>query len=1484
MTTIVNTTTDSSAVATTFGLAFSISPAKHKPKSKHDEDDEEYILTLAPFTKPPKINFGQVKLNQQVERNLLIINPQQFEVKLNISNQDLKINNMEITINANTNIDFKIKWQPDKPDNYKYSILFEVTNCARLKFLVHAFGVCLPDNKKMPRKPLTMLQPLKDKKATQPVLKSVSNNDKNNTTASTNKVEVKLVTNKENIKKQGAAPINKPSIRIDKTFTTTSSSSATLTTTHRARTLLIGPPQPSAARVAEKKRQQWANKFYNLGDENNENIEDISDVTTVFNNLDTQSHIVSDIRRQTTIISSPKLVKRGFFYSTDHIINENDHEYYHDNNPSHLDPSTPYLSRSVSSSNLSFIDKTVVFVAGTHGGSGQNLDDIVYSVNSTINNDVTQIDMKMATSSTSENLAAIASSRDSPTISSTLKKSNINSYLNANTPKYVHHSTQYQRSSDVSVTPKLSDFVKAPSIPAYICQAPDLESTKIAGTRLIDITAVESIKLEIINNTSSLPVQEYIIQKWSNLNIIEFKRAERYITMIQKQWRMKQFRRKLRELRYIKTQETIHSIIEASRDIANDLKLAENEQEEIIRREKEKNELNLKLIEQARNEREILFKKCLIKCQRIIRMKLFRKNLKELKRKEEEKRMEKLINCVKMVQMKWNYIKFRKNLVLLKQKENEYRESLLKSALICQRLWRMKLFRRALQQLKELREKQIQEYNKKVYYVIILQKSIRMKLFRINLKNLIQQREDFFKLQNTVIKCQKWFRYKKFCQSLKKLKEEKIAQRNEAATKIQKFYRMFKFRCQMKLYKCSVLKIQNWYFNQMKERRYYLKLRSTTIKIQQIYKLKYQIKIKSVIQIQSCVRMYLAQKKFKLIRASAIKIQKWFRNKKDRIRYLKLKRSLPYIQKKSIDYLQKINEAATKIQKTFRIYKFRESMKKYRQSAIKIQRWHREMFLRYDFIKKKRIILQIQALYRRLYMVRRNSAALRIQSGWRAYLARKELAKLKQEYEKKIAEELEKRRLNIAATKIQSLWRGYSIRKETNLMLNKIRNRLSFYMANRNSSEQKQNTLGSRIIKSLQILKYPNILIQQLMSALIELDKVTKLSPECCEIFSKEGAIEILYAFISSCNRSVPHMDLIKICLQIFINLGKYSLTCQRILEPPPALTILTNLLQAYQTSNPAIFMSVCVLFILLVQDESIKSHLLNNDLFIKKLIQIHSILDRRANLRMRNNQQNQSTTSSNIPKEQILNTTVVISTNNANTNKSSSHILLFTIAPEWNLVKKQNVELIEPIGALNYLLNVLEIDPNQISLTGSSSNLQNLDTVSTKTPKKFSQVKEKSSTLKKSEENVSAKKLKNQINAINNLTAMASSGVAIHIKQSSTRKSKASLKLRLDHLGIQQSEKINNATMLISNDLTDGHNDDDHISICSNESYRSTTSNTTIKSIASFHSDKPQMNSTSIMQPSFSTLRSNIISNSISSSSKIVKKQTNSLSKNKLQ
>jgi abnormal spindle-like microcephaly-associated protein len=155
-------------------------------------------------------------------------------------------------------------------------------------------------------------------------------------------------------------------------------------------------------------------------------------------------------------------------------------------------------------------------------------------------------------------------------------------------------------------------------------------------------------------------------------------------------------------------------------------------------------------------------------------------------------------------------------------------------------------------------------------------------------------------------------------------------------------------------------------------------------------------------------------------------------------------------------------------------------------------------------------------------------------------------------------------RLNKNAIKIQALWRGYTVRKHINQILHTIRTRLSCYVST--------STLGVRMRNSFHLLGLANVPLQQIIIAFIDLDKVTHLSTECCNTFVQKGAINILYTFLLNCNRSVPHIDLIKLCLKILINLVKYNETVIRIMEPTDSLFILSNLLLSYHTNNPAIY------------------------------------------------------------------------------------------------------------------------------------------------------------------------------------------------------------------------------------------------------------------------------------------------------------------------
>jgi len=50
---------------------------------------------------------------------------------------------------------------------------------------------------------------------------------------------------------------------------------------------------------------------------------------------------------------------------------------------------------------------------------------------------------------------------------------------------------------------------------------------------------------------------------------------------------------------------------------------------------------------------------------------------------------------------------------------------------------------------------------------------------------------------------------------------------------------------------------------------------------------------------------------------------------------------------------------------------------------------------------------------------------------------------------------------------------------------------------------------------------------------------VTRLSPESCQRMADGKAVDVLYKLMRHCNRSLPHMELLKYALCILLNLSK---------------------------------------------------------------------------------------------------------------------------------------------------------------------------------------------------------------------------------------------------------------------------------------------------------------------------------------------------------
>ena len=1199
--------------ANAFGLTFSISPSK-KVKSKKQEDDEEYFLTLAPFTKPPKVSFGTVKLNETVERTVIIINPQQFQVDLNVSNEQLNINNYPLTVAANQSINLKIKWSPEKPDNYKYSILFEVTNSARLKFIVHAYGICVkPEVKKTAnRKPFTMLQPLKEK--------------------SSNKVALK--------------PIEGPPATSALSVTKTSSVTASLTT-------VTTKSQQFCDKTIIIKKENKENNNKNLYNPSHLYASDDLDLTPKPN----ESHLLGSLKNN-TILKTPH----------HHLKSESLAQSHTPKLCDYLKP-TYEMNEDEEDLNITTMTTTTMTTMTTHHHhmtkiAGTKLMDISADP-SMIHPNPNQYDDYLRTPNLNSILYANKSKQqrekecnDSIYESSSFgahRQTSLTSTVKITSNSHKNNNNLFSSTKMAPKTPKMTSIYSLNSSSSEEESAP---------------AAVPSLS----NANSTFQISELENERKNSENNLL-----KSVLLVQRQWRYKRFRRALKQAKIDYDNTRLNVIVNGKMSIAEEVKEIEiRKQEEFLKQKERTLHLQMQLAEYERAKREKAEHeiKYIILCQKWVRMKRFRKYFHafreqvRLEKKERERQYQaKLQQYTVLCQKAFRYKKFKKSLARLQQ-ERQYECDLLEKAIVCQKWFRYKRFKQNLSHLKVQRQLEI-EYQAKL-------------------------------LQSSVL-CQKLYRYKKFKQNLIRLRQEKQAYElmiNKSATVIQKQWHMYRFRSSMQRYRESACKIQYWYRHFLRDRIYFIRLRKFTVQIQQKYKQRFRVRTQAAICIQSVYRMHVERKQFILQKQSVLKIETWFKSKVDRVRYLKLKRSLPTIQSKCKDLVRRQTESARKIQRAYRMHKFRQCMRKYREAAVKIQRWTRDMKQRFTFLQVKRSVLAIQHAYRNVYMKRRIEAAIRIQSYYRMHSSMKRYIVLKQENAERLAKMKETERLNKHATKIQALWRGYKQRKETGENLNGIRQRLSMFQAGTSSTSYNSITLGSRIRTSLEIIKYPNDAIQRIMQALNDLYQVTRLSPECCSYFAREGAVEILFNFIHNCNRSVPHMDLVKMCLQIFINLAKYSETCEFILKSNSWSNIFMSLCTAYHTSNPLIFMNVCIILIILCKYEVCRKFLLEQDGFLKKLEIIYGNLDRKAKLSLK-----------------VPNASEILA------NKVTEHTvkktqISFTLSPEWSLARKDSITVVNSLGALEALLHTLNITPAvQSSAQQINSNLGN----AAKTPRKMS-------------------------------------------------------------------------------------------------------------------------------------------------------------------
>jgi abnormal spindle-like microcephaly-associated protein len=393
-----------------------------------------------------------------------------------------------------------------------------------------------------------------------------------------------------------------------------------------------------------------------------------------------------------------------------------------------------------------------------------------------------------------------------------------------------------------------------------------------------------------------------------------------------------------------------------------------------------------------------------------------------------------------------------------------------------------------------------------------------------------------------------------------------LARRHSAARAIQKTWRSFDVHVDYILKVMDVITIQS-FFRCFIVRTRFKKARHATMLMQALARRKAQSNklanmTRSGVIIQSAIRASLAKSELQRCRQASVAIQRYTRGFLVRDERAIANFAASYIQRvwrgqsKYKDYVS-VLLSVKKIQSIVRI-----SVAKSMFRNLKLAMWSERAF-RF----RKAVCLQ-RAFRQYALRLRYLQAASTLQRVCRGFLVQKR-----------------RQRFRNGVHRLQALARARLLRRR--LPPRVVRAARRVYRAHARAKDDPKMLLGYRASEALSVLQTSTRLFE-LMAAVATLETSTRLSFVCCKIFTNSQAAKSLLALIRTCNRSLPHMELLQHILLTLNNISKHPTLLPSFANPESAEVFL-DLSQIFRDKDGIFCLSVSLLGCVFGCDDRVK-------------------------------------------------------------------------------------------------------------------------------------------------------------------------------------------------------------------------------------------------------------------------------------------------------